>query len=318
MSTLEVLVERGRATVSVAGRKGPWSGVIELQSPEELRDALSGLPGYPDWPGAQHARVVFRRGIAQQRTLVGLPRMRRGILQELVAAQHARYFRRRGDLPPAVAARWLPEVETGVTRAQAVAVDATWLEAVHEGLEACRIRVLEITVEGSGLCLEAASLRVRKRVGARRWARRLGLACVVVWMSAGVTYTARLRQKDRELAQRLAVLDAPSRALSVARRELAGAAAAVEAVRVAREQSHEVARTLAQVVGALPDSSYLTALELNAHRSGTLSASTQNASAMIAGIERSLRVAVALSGDPAPDPSQAGWERLSATFGSRP
>lgn len=271
--------------------------------------------------GAEQSRsrrvhVVFGDSIIQRRTLRDLPRVRAGILRELVQAQQKRYFRRNGRTL-VTDARWTEAADDAGRCVAAVAVDERLAEAVLEGISQAGLVVERASDTAGTFRLVPDGVRALRLEQQRRQARRLLAVALVMWLCAGITYGVALRLRERALDTELARLAPAMASLREARRKIGQAEGWVGAVDAMGHSRDAMRLNLGRILLSLPDSSYLTSLTLGEDGTASLSGTAREATGVAARIEQRTGLSnVHIDGTPliVASPGRR-WERFSIRTG---
>ncbi len=314
----------GRATARaelVRRGKVLWAGEAPFTTPEELEEAVSQLAAAEDLPSRPAAiRVELEPPLAQLRTLRGLPPVRTAELRSLVATQAARYFRRNGK-PLVTDACWKSRQTRREGTALAFAAEEPWLDAVIHGARLAGLVVGAIhpadMPEGVRLGLMPLTERRRQRARALLSLRRLAVVVSLTWLAAAGVLLARLREESAEVDREIARLEPSARALGAARRALGDAARAVETLDDAMLERGRVLVYLSALAGALPDSAFITSLELDAAGRGRMSIVARRSAEVLAAVDRPGTVLSPRLDGAVVSETIAGrdWERFVIAFG---
>ena len=300
-----------------------WAGEAAHDGPADLAEVIAQLAGEPVLRRAGPAQVLIAGAAAQVRHLDALPPVSAGSLGRLVAHQQKRFFRRNGS-PLLTAAVWQRPKRwwTRPTRAEAIAVDEAWTDAIARGLGSAGLRLGRIAPAGAGPRLrlvpsrEAAVRRARAVRSLRLWSA----AALLLWTAAGGIYGARMRAAERRLA--------------AAAGEIEPLAAAVRAGRMAYDEGRQTLAliereaaagadalgTLALVAASLPDSCVVTLFTVDSAGAGVLGGLAPDANAVIAAVERRAAAAAPRLDGLVVRESFGGreWDRFTLRFGSAP
>ncbi len=298
-----------------------WAGQAAHERPDDLGEAIARIAAEESLPvRTRRLRVVLEPPLVQVRELRGLPPVRRSALRSLVALQAGRFFRRNGK-PLVTDATWERRT-TGKPRvAWAAAVEEPWLDAITSGARAAGLQVEAITPadECGGAVLELVSSdeQARRRGIDRLTVRRLAIGAASAWVAAVAIVTIRLTREERRIERELAALDAPAKAVMLARRRLGETARTVEPIGRAELERQTVLAHVAAIVGVLPDSSYLTSLAVDALGGGSLTGAAKQAPLVAAALERAQVVVGPRLVGPTVREIVAGreWERFTLSFG---
>lgn len=298
-----------------------WRGSAQHGGPGDLAATIAQLAG----AGAPLSkrpvvRVEFQAPPVQLRTLSGLPPVRAAALADLVAVQRGRFFRQNGK-PLVTTARWLPGKKGQPPLARAAAIEEHWTEAV---LHACRAAGLEVEAIGpagaeEGLDLMPPAERVARR---RRWhatLRRWSTFTAAAWILLGILAVVRFSREERRVSSTLEALRKPALALTAAKDALRAGSETLGALGSAERERVALLRVLAAVVSALPDSSHLTALEMDLAGSGSMSGLARRTGEVLERLDdRQAVVAPRLVGAPAATLAPASeWQPFVLEFGGR-
>jgi hypothetical protein len=318
---LNLEVGKGLVRATIVRRKRTvWVGEAPFTTLDDLQSAIAQLASDKSLPGRPTAtRIELQVPMVQVRTLANLPPVRASVLEDLVARQASRYFRRNGT-PLVVAAQWLPHARGKPSVAQAAAAEEPWVEALALGARAAGL-VLE-GILPAGLPKEMLLFSWQERTRRRKaevWARRrLALFAFFLWVAAGIALAVRFQSERNRVDRELAALQQPTRALLEARRALGVATGMVQAVAEADRDRARTLGRLAAITAALPDSAYLTSLSLD-ERGGTISGVAPQATRVVADLEKTFAIeAPRLTGPAVREVNgDAELERFSLTFGVR-
>lgn len=316
---LTVRLGRDRGSVTLERRVRAHSEEFSYLSPGEmsrnLRNAWEQVPRVRLRPAT---RIILAADLGQARTLRDLPPVSTSQLEIMVATRCSEFFRMRGQ-QLVTRARWLERKRGSVSRAQAIAVDGAWLDAIDAALADTRLGDAPIRLEEYPMALEPPSRSRRRRDREGRVSRILITAGIAAWVLALGGAAFRLQRLDRALAIELAALEPASQSLRRVRQEFGAASAMVAELALLNLSRGEVARALAATVRALPDSSYLLSLSVSDSGRVDLSAGAPGASRFLAVLERRLAPAsTRATTDPMPDPQARGWERFAVQIRLKP
>ena len=281
-----------------------WAAESVFGDATELAAAIGALAAEePAILRAGRLEVAIEPPLLQVRTLRGLPPVRTTALAALVSHQAGRYFRKNGK-PLVTAAGWVGSRRRGTPVALGAAVEAPWVEAVLAGAREARLPAPSIGPGGGRgvqLDLVPAAERARRRRSVFGRIGRLAAAAALLWMGVGALYVVRLEHARRQLVAEEARLRKASEAVVAARRGLHEALAIVSAVDDASASRGHLLERLGGLLTILPDSAYLSSLDLDASGAGSITGSSPRAADVVAAAERSGVVASArLLGAPVP------------------
>ncbi len=280
----------GRGVVRAELRRGAevrWAADAQWETPTQLAGAIAELAAYAALPAWwRRVMVVLEEDLIQRRVLADLPAVGGGALTQLVALAPQRYFR--GAAPGLVtSARWV-----GVRkdrRAVAVAVERGVVEALVRGAREAGLRLGGIdTASGEGgppLSLLPPDESLRRELDrARRttWALRVAGAA---WLVLFVALWARDALALRRIDARYAELRGPLEAVLAAEAGIDSLGRMV--ARLDQEAATEgvVPATLFRVATALPDSAFLTQLQVDSAGFGLLAGGARRPAAVLAAME---------------------------------
>jgi hypothetical protein len=308
----------GRTTVRAqAIRDGlqVWAGETPYADVAALADAIARLAAEAP-PGCRRLVATLEHPPVQLRTLTDVPPVKRAHLAALVAQQAGRFFRKNGHLLVTDAA-WLTQGDSRVARA--AAVEEPLVEAIADGARAAGLWLAAIApADGlAPLSLLPRSERADRERVARRRTRQLAFAAGGIWLVAGALFVGRLMWEQRAIDRELAALAQPLAAVLDARRELHDAETTVAAVTAAERERGRSLTVLTAITRALPDSSALTSLALNADGTGVISGAARRATDVVARLDRlGLLGGVRLEGPILREPiAGREWERFTVLFG---
>lgn len=289
-----------------------WAAEARYTTPEELEEAVSRLAAEKSLPARPRALLVeLEPPLAQVRTIRGLPPVRASQLRALVATQAARFFRRNGK-PLVTDACWTGPKGRREGTARAAAAEEPWLDAVIRGAELAGVVVEAVRPAGTPvelrLDLMPPAERRRRRARALFSLRRLAGAAALAWLAAAGVFLARLRAERAEVDREIARLEPSARALGAARRAVADAARVVETLEGAASARGRVLAHLAALAAALPDSAFVTRLDIDAGGSGEMSVTARPSAGVALGSR--LQGAVVRETIAGRD-----WERFVIAFG---
>jgi hypothetical protein len=231
---------------------------------EELREAVAEVIGSRN--GCRRRVLVeVEPPLLQARTLIDLPPVRKGALEELVAHSTGRFFRQNG-LALVSAATWVRGSVPTERVARAVAMELPVAEAIVAGVAQSGGVLADIVPLGEAappLSLLPPAERARRRAVWRR--RTVGgfLTVAVLWVSClGGTWWW-LSAENRRLAAQLEELRVPLGTLRGVRATMDSTAAMLAGLDRIRSERGALGGRLATLVAALPDSTALTELRLS-------------------------------------------------------
>lgn len=266
-----LLIDRDSATVELVVRA---MRVCELTLPasnESLGTTLGDLLSRAEIKGVKFVDVFLDRTPLQRRLLDNLPAVDRRSLADMVALQTTRIFRMHNDELITDAA-WVNHPSGTERRAACAALQREAAEDIVRAVEGAGFQLRHLSPggpwSGYGLDLRPPSLRARQRR-----ARRLATAGVAVgvglfWLVALSTLVLRFYREDRAVARTLRQLEEPRAAMLAAQKSLDSAATMVETIAAADRTGWELASRLAWLSAVVPDSAFVTTLELSADGSG--------------------------------------------------
>jgi hypothetical protein len=319
-----LLLRLGGATVRtelVRRGKVLWAGEAPFTTPEELEEAVSQLAaaeGLPARPAT--VRVELEPPLAQLRTLRGLPPIRTAELRSLVATQSGRYFRRNGK-PLVTDACWRGREARREGTAFASAAEEPWLDAVIRGARLAGLAVEAFRPadmpEGVRLELMPPTERRRQRARALLSVRRLAVVAWLIWLVAAGAFLARLRDERAGVDREITRLEPSARALGAARRALGDAARTVATLDRATLERGRVLAHLTALAATLPDSAFITSLEVDAEGRGGMSVMARRSAEVLAAVDRSGTVLSPRLNGAVVRETIAGrdWERFAIAFG---
>ncbi len=304
-----------------------WAGNAEFATPDELAAAIAALAmETPLLRRAARADVEVTPPLVQVRTLTDLPPVHPGALAALVALQAGRYFRKNGK-PLVTDATWIgprnrwqrgPYVPRA---ARAAAIEAPWVDAIVAGTLTAGLPIPTIFAgDAPGarrLDLIAPAERVARRRRALGLTRRMAVLAAALWMSASALYVGRLVGARGRLGVEAARVRKASDAVSAARRALDDGQAMVATVSADAAVRGELLARLGALLSALPDSAFLSSLELDRDGHGVITGGAPHAAEVVAALERRSVVAGARL-DGSPNPEIVGGtrrERFTIRFG---
>lgn len=309
-----ITLDRTWISARFAGREPE---VRNLAGSDDIADAVRSLTQEPDSREGCPGVAVLTDSLVQRRMLHDLPSVRGRVLRELVRAQQARFFRtQRGAL--LTDARELREASS--LRWEAVAVEATWVEALATAMHENGIRLRRVT-DGSG----KFSLLPPSHVAAMRQKRIRELAITAAiaacaWVSVGAIHVAALRQLERNLEARKAQLAPPHRALEEVRQSMGRIDAMADRLAQSRDAHAAMVFRIASVLLAFPDSAYLTSLDAGS-ASLSLTGAALNVPLTLAAVQRTWP-GVAFTSLPqtatVPRDAQRQWQRFLIQTGKEP
>jgi hypothetical protein len=302
--------------------KSVWKGSAAHAGPGDLATVIAHLAGESaPLSGKPVVRVELLPPVVQVRTLAGLPPVRRRALADLVSLQRSRFFRQNGK-PLLTDARWLPGRKGSPPIARAAAVEEPWPDAALEACRALGLRLDAIRPAGTGvearLDLMPAGERAARRRRARRSFYRWGIAAGVAWLLLAGVAIARFAREERRVRARLEALAEPAAALRNAREALRAGSETLAAVAASERERSEVLQGMAAVVEALPDSSYLTTLELDLAGAGSMTGAASRTGDVVESLDAAQAiVGPRLVGTPATMSPGQRWLPFTLEFGRR-
>ena len=161
------------------------------------------------------------------------------------------------------------------------------------------------------------AVRHARERAARLSLRRLVGCILLVWAGVIAIVAVRLRSELRSVEAELARLREPSRAVTAARREMAEAAAMLQAIRDDDQHRSVPLQQLLMVTLALPDSAYVTSFSADNQGQGTLTGAAKEAARVVSALSGGKAVAAPRMEGPAVRELVAGreWDRFTIRFG---
>lgn len=303
-------------------RKTTWVAEAECNGPGDLAtviQSLTAMDGFPATAGLP-VRVELEAPVVQSRTLTGLPPVRAKALAALVAHQPSRFFRQNGR-PLITAARWERCARSTPAVARAAAVEEPWVDAIVAGCEAARLdlQAIEPVASPNGVALDLLPplVRAELRRRERRSTRRVAVLVGALWILLGGIALVRLEQERRRIESRLEALSAPVAAVARVRGQLRDGEETVSTITRAEAERARVFTRIATITRALPDSSYLTSLTVDAGGVGSLAGVARRPSDVISSMDAPDVVAGARLVGPGSRerPLESGWEPFAIEFG---
>lgn len=319
---LEMLLQQGHLLVSLLDGKAPrWHADCHVESPAELEAAISSTLAQEVVRMARpQLRLIIGPPVAQQRILHDLPEIGARDLHLLVARQSGRYFRQNGA-PLVTAVRRIHSGPGSAPRTvHAAAVEEPWLSAAETVTTFASAGPCSIWALGPPrLRLQTAAARARSHARERLSTRRWVVVCVLAWLTALAAVLARQHSDLRWLREEHSRLSPAADAVADARRRLHTAQAALTAVRQDESRRNTPLAALVSVLGALPDSAYLTDVRWHDRGSGTIVGAAPMAAQLLARLEsRTTLIAPRLEGLTLADSTMGiVKERFTITFGDR-
>lgn len=298
-------------------RRMVWRAESDFTTADELLQVIATLPAQDGFDARVGVVLVcLDRSVVQYRVIRELPPVSAGALAKLVELQQSRFFRRNGT-PLVTAARWRREAKAERQVADAFAIEATWLDAIADGVHAAGLRLGRVRVSDADLELVPPQQRVRRDLRAYRLTRLLLVANVCLWLMLPAIHVGRLLLAERQADRRLAELRQPAAAVRNARRELDRAGAMTSAIARSSARQMAMARRMAALAAALPDSAYLVSLSLDSAGNGVIGGSAPAAALVMARLERAHGFGgIGLEGEPAQDGATSGRERFTLRVGT--
>jgi hypothetical protein len=274
-----------------------WAGEAAYGDADELAAAIRALVvEAPVLRRAGAVEVVVEPPLVQLRTLSDLPPVRARALAAIVAHQSGRFFRKNGK-PLVTDAVWvggqrvLWQRRPGPPRvARAAAIEAPWVDAIVKGTRDAKLPVPTISPGGEAAQQRMNLVTPAEQAARRRQAlgltRRLAVLAMALWLGVGALYVGRLITARHRLDAEAVQLRKASDAVAAARRTIHETDAMVFVVDTQSVEAGALLRTLAGIVLALPDSSYLTSLELDQAGAGMLTGAAPRAADLLASLDR--------------------------------
>lgn len=327
--TLRLRVTRGVLYAELRRRSAvAWAGEASFGDADELAVAIGALVlEAPMLRRAAAVDVIVEPPLVQIRTLNDLPPVRARALAAIVAHQSGRFFRKNGK-PLVTDAVWVGGQRLPWRRgaepprvARAAAIEAPWVDAIVKGARDAKLRIPTIAPGGVAAQPRMDLITPAERVARRRQAlgltRRLAAMAVALWLGVGALHVARLITARHRLDGEAARLWKASEAVIAARRTVHETDAMVRAVDGQAADRGALLRTVGAILIALPDSAYLTSLELEQSGSGLLTGVGRRAADVMASLDRTGAAPGArLDGVPLPESSNgARVERFTVRFG---
>jgi hypothetical protein len=304
-----------------------WAGEAAFSNADELSAAIGALVvEAPALRLSSMVEVNVEPPLVQLRTLTDLPPVRPRALAALVAHQPARFFRKNGK-PLVTDAVWIGARRLRWRRpmlarsARAAAIELPWVEAIVLGLRQAGLPAPAISAgavgEGARMDLLPAAERAARRRQRVGLTRRLAFMAFALWLGVAALYVGRLAVIRRRLGAESARLHNASEAVIGARRALHETDAMVAAVETQSLERQLVLRQLGKLLTTLPDSTYLTSLELTQDGSGMMTGGARRAAELVAALDRGGIVAnPRLEGAPLPEVANGRRaERFTLRFG---
>jgi hypothetical protein len=171
--------------------------------------------------------------------------------------------------------------------------------------------------EGVRLGLLPLTERRRQRARALLSVRRLAVIASLTWLAGAGVFLVRLREARAEADREIARLEPSARALGAARRALGDAARAVETLDGATLERGSVLAHLTALSATLPDSAFITSLEVDAEGRGEMSVVARRSAEVLAAVDRSGSVLSPRLNGAVIRETIAGrdWERFAVAFG---
>lgn len=326
--TLRLQVTRGTLRAELRRRSAvAWAGEAAFGDADELAAAIGALViEAPVLRRAGAVEVVVEPPLVQLRTLSDLPPVRARALAAIVAHQSGRFFRKNGK-PLVTDAVWVGARRLPWRRhplpprvARAAAIEAPWVDAIVKGIRDAKLPLP--TISPGGVAQQRMNLippaeRAARRRQARGLTRRLAALAVTLWISVGALHVGRLIAASHRLEAESVRLRKASEAVVAARRTIRETDAMVFAVDTQSVEAGALLRTLAGIVTALPDSAYLTSLELDQAGAGMLTGAAPRAADLLASLDRNGAAPGArLDGAPLPETVNGRHvERFALRFG---
>ena len=280
---LRLIVGRDLRVEATRGRSLRWSGAAEFTGADDLARAIAELAAHPELAGIRRIGVALEAPVVQVRRLDGLPAARRSVLARMVAMQAGRYFRRNGkplvtDAEPLAGRAWWRREKVPAPGVRAAAVEEPWLTAILAGAAAAGLEVDRIAPAAAPrLRLMPMAVRAAHRAADLRYTRRILTAAAVLWLGAGGVYVARLAGEARRIERALDQLREPVAAVMQVRAKLDRITATLTGLDDDAAGRGAMTTRLAALAGALPDSAYLTSVELGDSGGVVTGASTRAA-----------------------------------------
>lgn len=327
--TLRLQVTRGILRAELRRRTTvAWAGEAAFGDADQLSAAIGALVvEAPVLRCAGAVEVVVEPPLVQLRTLNDLPPVRTRALAAIVAHQSGRFFRKNGK-PLVTDAVWIggqrllwPRRPGPPPVARAAAIEAPWVEAIVKGARDAKLPIPTISPGSTAgepcMDLMTPAERVARRRQARGLTRRLAAVAVALWLGVGALYLVRLITTRHGLDIEVARLRKASEAVIAARRTVHETDAMVRTVDGQAAERGALLRTMGAILTALPDSAYLTSLELDQSGSGMLTGVARRAANVMASLDRTGAAPGArLEGAPLPESSNGPRvERLTVRFG---
>ncbi len=294
-----------------------WRAVSDFATADELLQVIAALPAQDGFDArAGVVLVCLDRSVVQHRAIRELPPVSAAALAKLVELQQSRFFRRNGT-PLVTAARWRREPKAERQVADAFAIEATWLDAIADGVHAAGLRLGRVRLIDADLELIPPQQRQRRDLRAYRLTRILLAANLCLWLLLPAIHVGQLLVAERQADRRLAELRQPATAVRNARRELDRASAMTSAIARSSARQMAMTRRLAGLAAALPDSAYLVSLSFDSTGNGLIAGAAPAAAMVMARLERARGFdGVRLEGDPTQDGATSGRERFTLRFGT--
>lgn len=248
-----------------------WRHTMPVPSAEPLVPRIQELLGSSELRRGRVVDLVLDRPPLQRRLLSDLPPVNRRALAAMVAVQSPRIFRKNGnDL--ITDAHWVTDVASPGRRAACVALDghdaASLVQAVGDAGR--RLRSLSVGGEWAGYGLDLRPPDIRRIQGRAQWATTIKVAAAVgiFWVVAMSAAALTLVRDDRRVSRELMRLGEPRAAVLAARRSIDSAAGMVRTIEDAERTRWSLADQVSWLSSTLPDSAFLTELELWGDGSG--------------------------------------------------
>lgn len=283
---------------------------------EDLGHVIAMLAAELPSGGRLAADVCLLAPLTQTRHVTGVPPVRGNrVLNDLVANQTPRYFRRNGH-SLATSARWT------TTRAKgdviAAAVEQRWLDAIGSGLALAGIveRTIATEPEAGGLRFSSTSSLTSGRLRVRRQTLWLAGVAAALWITCAIVAVTRLVHAQESVRSEISRLEAPAEAARTARRAMAEAEDALDSVHATRQNAARALEAVAKLSGAMPESGFLTSLEWSDNGSGALIGAAKRSVNVVASLERAGVAQPRAAGAPISEVSASGpRERFVVQFG---
>ncbi len=310
------------ARVLVRGASA-WSAEVGRTEDQPLEAALEEL--LAGMPKGMARRMVLEveAPLVQIRRLESLPPVRGAALQRLVEHQASTFFRKNGH-PLVTDAAWLPPKQEGPRQALLAALDLGLAESLaavasRAGLELEQLAAADLP-EGRGFDLRPAGAKANQARTSRRSLARLGGYTALLWVVALMCWLARFEADRNSTEHELERLAVARQALLKGREVEHRAEQMIATLATGGAGRHRLQDRMQALLGAMPDSAYLTGFSLDTLGNGLMSGGARRATDVLARLEHSsAAINPKQEGSSFPDPeSGPRWERFTIRLGKVP